>query len=49
MGVQAQLTSHSALEEAGERESREAVEQIFKELALDSEAIPTDPLGGRWA
>ncbi|KZT08550.1 uncharacterized protein LAESUDRAFT_742284 [Laetiporus sulphureus 93-53] len=38
-----------ALHELEERESKETIQQIMKELALDSEKIPVNPLEGDWA
>ncbi|TFY52545.1 hypothetical protein EVJ58_g9957 [Rhodofomes roseus] len=38
-----------ALEELEEKEGRESVEEVFKELAMDADKIPADPLGGQWA
>ncbi|CCM03632.1 uncharacterized protein FIBRA_05776 [Fibroporia radiculosa] len=39
----------TALCEAEEREGHEAVQQIFEELAMDMDKIPSDPLEGIWA
>jgi hypothetical protein len=36
------------LKEAGEKESQEAVEDIFRELAMDNDAIPAESLEGHW-
>lgn len=38
-----------ALEEIEEKESHETVQEVFKELAMDSSKIPADPLDGHWA
>lgn len=40
---------YPALEEIEGKESRESVQEVFKELAMDSDRIPADPLGGHWA
>ncbi|TFY59445.1 hypothetical protein EVJ58_g5774 [Rhodofomes roseus] len=40
---------NEATEKASGKESREGVEQIFKELAMNAETIPAEPLGGQWA
>ncbi|KZT74930.1 hypothetical protein DAEQUDRAFT_659713 [Daedalea quercina L-15889] len=37
-----------ALEEVEDKEGREAVEEVFKELAMDIDKIPAGPLGGQW-
>ncbi|KAF8846175.1 hypothetical protein BDN67DRAFT_918341 [Paxillus ammoniavirescens] len=37
-----------ALKEAGEMESQEPVEDVFRELAIDKDAIPAEPLEGHW-
>ncbi|KAH9950999.1 hypothetical protein B0H21DRAFT_413389 [Amylocystis lapponica] len=39
----------TALTETEEKEGRETIEQVLKELAIDSEKIPADPLEGQWA
>ncbi|KAH9913334.1 uncharacterized protein BXZ73DRAFT_92980 [Epithele typhae] len=38
-----------ALEEAEDRESQESIDEVMKELAMDVEKIPADPLEGLWA
>lgn len=38
-----------ALGDVETKEGREAVEEVFKELAMDAGKIPADPLGGQWA
>ena len=37
-----------ALKEAEEQESRESIDQVLKELAMDAEKIPAEPLEGEW-
>ena len=37
-----------ALKEAGETESHEAMKDVFRELAMDKEAFPAEPLKGKW-
>lgn len=37
-----------ALQELEEKESKEPQEQVFKELALDLEKFPAEPLEGEW-
>ena len=39
----------AALEEVEKRESKEKVDQILQELAMEDEKIPADPLEGEWA
>ena len=39
----------AALEEVEKGEAKEKVDQILKELAMDDEKIPADPLEGEWA
>ena len=36
------------LKEAGETESHEAMKDVFRELAMDKEAFPAEPLKGKW-
>ncbi len=38
----------AALEEAEKGEGKEKVDQILKELAMEDEKIPADPLEGEW-
>ena len=33
---------------AAERESEKTVEEVLRELAVESEKFPADPLGGQW-
>ena len=42
------LTDPVALEEAEKGEGKEKVGQILKELAMEDEKIPADPLEGQW-
>lgn len=42
------LSPSAALKEAEEHESNESIDQVLKELALDSEKIPAEPLEGEW-
>ncbi|KAF8074073.1 hypothetical protein FPV67DRAFT_1577176 [Lyophyllum atratum] len=37
-----------ALEEAEEKESKESIEQVFRELDRDASAYPAEPLEGQW-
>ncbi|KAI0699351.1 hypothetical protein C8T65DRAFT_729035 [Cerioporus squamosus] len=38
-----------ALEEVEKSESKESIDQVMKELAMDDSKVPADPLGGEWA
>ncbi|RPD65147.1 hypothetical protein L227DRAFT_591317 [Lentinus tigrinus ALCF2SS1-6] len=38
-----------ALEEVEKSESKETIDQVMKELAMDGSKVPADPLGGGWA
>lgn len=38
----------SALQDIEEKESKESHERVFKELALDIESFPAEPLEGDW-
>lgn len=38
-----------ALTEAEAEESKESIDEILKELAIDAEKIPAEPLKGDWA
>ena len=37
-----------ALKEAEEQESKESIDEVLKELAVDAEKIPAEPLEGEW-
>ncbi|KAL6304868.1 hypothetical protein BKA93DRAFT_825472 [Sparassis latifolia] len=39
----------SALHEKEEDEAKESIQDIFKELAMDAQKIPAEPLEGEWA
>ncbi|KIJ65033.1 hypothetical protein HYDPIDRAFT_89273 [Hydnomerulius pinastri MD-312] len=36
------------LKEAGERESQEPIDDVIRELAMDKDTFPAEPLGGQW-
>ncbi|KAH9937382.1 uncharacterized protein B0H18DRAFT_950258 [Fomitopsis serialis] len=48
-GLETSLGEGRGKGEVEEEEGREAVEEVFKELAMDVGKIPADPLGGQWA
>jgi hypothetical protein len=45
---QTKSNSEPALKEAEEGESKVSIDQVLKELAMDAERIPADPLEGKW-
>ena len=41
--------SYIALEEVEKDESKETMDEVMKEIAMDDGKIPADPLEGEWA
>ena len=39
----------TALEEAEKSESKNSIDEVMQELAMNDDKIPADPLEGEWA
>lgn len=40
--------SHAVLKEVSERESQEPTEDIFRELGIEKDKFPAEPIEGQW-
>lgn len=47
-GYSVNIRDNVALKDVEEKESRESIDTVLKELAIHAEKIPADPLKGEW-